>query len=135
MRIDMNKPPFIPMQRQFWACPVHVITALIFSLVGFLAGILMCLMLLGPLPAGAQDLTRYSCAERAATASLVMGFRQRGWDRETVLAQATDDPAQRMVLNALVDAAWEQPRYKGERAQRQAQDAFMRGVFNGCIEE
>ncbi|QJA43067.1 hypothetical protein [Phaeobacter phage MD18] len=135
MRIDMNKPPFTPMQRQFWACPVHVITAMIFSLIGFLAGILVCLMLLGARPAGAQDLTRHSCAERAATASLVMGFRQRGWDRGTVLAQSTSDPTQRMVLNTLVDAAWEQPRYEVEWARRLAQDAFMRGVFNGCIDE
>ncbi|QGH74926.1 hypothetical protein MAL1_00180 [Bacteriophage DSS3_MAL1] len=130
--MDWKQPPYLITQREFWACPTHVFTGLTFLIVGIAIG---ALIMFAATPAAAQDYARYACAERATTASFVMRMRQRGWDREVVLRQATDDPTQRLVLSMLVDAAWAEPRYETEHAQRLAQDAFMRGVFNECIKQ
>jgi len=64
---DWDKPPYIIIQKQFWACPVQVITGMHFAMIGFLLGFLFAAWIF--IPSSEKDLPPPSESDTKGTAT------------------------------------------------------------------
>lgn len=131
-----DKPPFILTEKEFWKCPVHVMTGMSFLILGIIIGVLL-MVIFPPRPANAGTVEQMLCMIRADNARLIMTERQDGRDKHRLLRIINKNAGFPQVeLDAFKDSierAYAQPKAQSTFERREIIDDFSKDVYLSCM--